>query len=84
VAAFAAEHGKPLSIPEWGLATTAVGGAGDDPAYVQGLGAFIATHEVEFNSYFYSATPENLVYLTNAPKSLAAYQDYFPGIRAVG
>jgi hypothetical protein len=80
VAAFAAEHGKPLSIPEWGLATTAVGGAGDDPTYVQGLGSFIATHDVEYNSYFYSANSEDLVYLTNAPLSLAAYQEYFPGI----
>ena len=80
VAAFAAEHNKPLSIPEWGLATTAVGGAGDDPTYVQGLGSFIASHDVEFNSYFYSTNPEDLVYLTDAPLSLAAYQEYFPGI----
>ncbi|MDA8300393.1 MAG: glycosyl hydrolase, partial [Actinomycetota bacterium] len=82
IAAFAEQHAKPLSIPEWGLATSAVGGAGDDPTYVQGLGNFIATHDVEFNSYFYSysATPDNMVYLPNAPQSLAAYQEYFPGI----
>lgn len=80
VAAFAAEHGKPLSIPEWGLATTAVGGAGDDPAYTQGLGSFIADNDVEYNSYFYSAEPDNLVYLPDAPQSLSAYQSYFPNI----
>ena len=84
VAAFAKAQGKPLSIPEWGLATTSVGGAGDDPTYVEGLGNFIATHEVEFNSYFYSysasSTSDNLVYLTDAPLSLSAYQQYFPGL----
>ena len=82
VAAFAAAHGKPLSIPEWGLASPAVGGAGDDPTYVQGLGSFIADHAVEYNSYFYSysVAPDNLVYLPNAPQSLAAYQESFPGI----
>jgi hypothetical protein len=81
VAAFAAEHGKPLSIAEWGLADSSVGGAGDDPTYVEGLGSFIATHDVEYNSYFYSTAPgNNLLYLTDAPLSLAAYQQSFPGL----
>ncbi len=82
VAAFAAAHGKPLSVPEWGLASPRVGGAGDDPTYVQGLGSFIANHDVEYNSYFYSysVAPDNLVYLPDAPQSLIAYQGSFPGI----
>jgi len=84
VAAFAAQHAKPLSIPEWGLASPSVGGAGDDPAYVEGLGNFIADNDVEYNSYFYSDAPDNLVHLPDAPESLAAYRGYFPGISGAG
>jgi hypothetical protein len=79
LAAFAAANGKPMSIPEWSLGTPAIGGANDDPTYVQGLGQFIAANDVEYNSYFYGGTGNNLVYLPNAPLSVAAYKQYFPG-----
>ena len=47
---FGAEHGKPLSLPEWGLGITArpaggnVGG-GDDSYFVNQVG-FVADHDV--------------------------------------
>ena len=48
VAAFAAQHGKPLSFPEWGT----VEGQGDDPAYVTAMANYIANNDVAYQSYF--------------------------------
>jgi hypothetical protein len=49
---FGAAHGRPLSVPEWGLGITAspagsgnVGG-GDDPVFVDQMATFIASHDV--------------------------------------
>jgi hypothetical protein len=85
VAAFALAHNKPLSIPEWSLAPVgSTGGAGDDPVYVQGLAAFIADNDVEYNSYFYGPAASNLLYLPDAPLSLAAYDDDFWGQGGAG
>jgi hypothetical protein len=49
---FGAEHGKPLSLPEWGLGITArpagrgnVGG-GDDSYFVNQVAGFVADHDV--------------------------------------
>jgi hypothetical protein len=49
---FGAEHGKPLSLPEWGPGTTTrpagsgnVGG-GDDPYFVNHIAGFIADNDV--------------------------------------
>ena len=78
VAAFAQEHGKPLSIPEWGLAPSGgEGGANDDPTYMLGLANFIDTHDVEYESYFYQPGEPGLVYLPQAPGSLKVYIDDF-------
>ena len=88
VAAFAHEHGKPLSIPEWGLVPSgSAGGANDDPTYVRGLANFIDTHEVEYESYYYHPGEQGLVYLPQARSSLKVYIDDFgPGaqLRAAG
>ncbi|GMA86776.1 hypothetical protein GCM10025868_20260 [Angustibacter aerolatus] len=35
VAAFARAHGKPVSVPEWGITNAASSGNGDDAYYVQ-------------------------------------------------
>ncbi|MBW5481097.1 hypothetical protein GPJ59_04145 [Streptomyces bambusae] len=42
---FAKEHGKPISYPEWGLFRH-----GDNPAYVQGMLAWIADHDPLYHS----------------------------------
>ncbi len=70
VDAFAAANGKPLSIPEWGVMST----QGDDPAYVTGMGSFVATHDVAYESY-YDVGDANVYQLDpgQAPLSLAAY-----------
>jgi hypothetical protein len=70
VEAFAAAHGKPLSIPEWGTIST----QGDDAAYVTGMGNFIAANDVAYNSWFNGGAGS--VYQLDpaqAPRSLAAY-----------
>ena len=50
---FAAQNGKPLVIPEWGLHDTSVGGM-DNPFFVQALAAFMAdpTNNVAWQSYY--------------------------------
>jgi O-antigen/teichoic acid export membrane protein len=70
VAAFAAAHHKPLSFPEWAT----VGSQGDDAAYVTSMGAFIAHHDVAFQSWF-DAGDNGILQLTptGAPRSLRAY-----------
>ncbi|MEW1841610.1 glycosyl hydrolase [Nonomuraea angiospora] len=42
---FAAQHGKPISFPEWGLFRN-----GDRPAYVEGMLDWISTHNVVYHS----------------------------------
>jgi hypothetical protein len=44
-AEFAAQHGKPISFPEWGLFDY-----GDDPQYVQGMHDWIASHDVVYQT----------------------------------
>ena len=82
VAEFAAAHGKPMSIPEWGLIPSgAATGGGDDPTYVAGLATFIRNHNVIYDSYFLHGP--GVILLPNAPNSLAAYrQDFVFGTTA--
>jgi hypothetical protein len=74
VAAFARAHGKPMSIPEWGLAPgqqPGKGQGGDDPAYVNGIANVVAHDNVLYQSYFDSDIYG--VQLQNSPRSLAAF-----------
>jgi hypothetical protein len=80
---FAASHGKPVSIPEWGLWTPGSGGSvggGDDPAYVNGIAGVVRSNPVAYQSYFYHLAPEAL--LASSPLSLTAYRQSFgnPGV----
>ena len=70
VYAFAAKHHKPLSFPEWGTLIK----QGDDGNYVANMGAFIASHDVAYQSWF-NAGNGNVYQLnpTEAPNSVAAY-----------
>ncbi len=77
--AFARQHHKPLSLPEWGL--TAPGapmfGAGDDPTYLDGIAMIVRTNVVRYQCYFLSATGGVGMTLESAPESLAAYRRHF-------
>lgn len=74
IAAFAAAHNKPMSIPEWGTVTT----QGDDANYVTNMGRFIAKHNVAFQSWF-NANDDDILPLSSkrAPHSLEAYVKAF-------
>lgn len=76
IAAFARAHGKPLSFPEWGLLSAASGGAGDDPAYVQGIIDAIKNNDVVYQSYFDTSTGGVLL-LEQAPQALRLWEKYF-------
>jgi hypothetical protein len=76
---FAAAHGKPVSIPEWGLSTPGASslGGGDDPAYVDGIANVVRTNRVAYQAYFYNLDSRSL--LGSSPLSLAAYRRHFGG-----
>ncbi len=68
--AFARAHGKPASLPEWGTISI----HGDDGAYVENMGRFVATHVVAYQAW-YDVGDNNILPLNakQAPRSLAAY-----------
>jgi hypothetical protein len=76
IVAFAREHGKPLSFPEWGVVNTANGGLGDDPAFVKGIATVVKDNDVLYQSYFDRATGA-VVPLAEAPQSLRTWEEYF-------
>ncbi len=74
--AFATAQGKPMSLPEWGLAPTP---AGDDPGYIDGIGSTVASGDFAFETYF-DANVIIRPYLplgSRTPLSLAAFQKWF-------
>jgi hypothetical protein len=72
--AFAAAQGKPMSFPEWGLATSP---SGDDPAYIDGIGAAVANNDFAFEAYFDAGAGSSLILGPGTPLSLAAFQKWF-------
>lgn len=54
IARFAQRHGKPLTVPEWGLQPTSVaGGGGSDPSFVRGIANLIHHQHVSLEAYFF-------------------------------
>lgn len=77
VQAFAVQHGKPMSIPEWGTLASSSGGLGDDPYYVQGIGSYVHRNNVAFQSYF-DPDHDGIIPLSSSyPKTLSAYRQSF-------
>jgi hypothetical protein len=76
---FAAAHGKPVSIPEWGLLRPgpATLGGGADPAYIDDIAGVVRNNPVAYQSYFYNHESANL--LTSSPAALTAYIQDFAG-----
>lgn len=73
---FARAHGKPLSIPEWGIGPADRNlSAGDDPAYVSGLASVVRNNRVAYQGYFYAH--EWGSQLAASPASLAIYRRHF-------
>jgi glycosyl hydrolase family 26 len=74
---FAASKGKPMSLPEWGLSTIP---AGDDPAYIDGIGAAVEKGDYAFQTYFDGGggpKSKSLPLSSRTPLSSAAYAKWF-------
>jgi hypothetical protein len=78
--AFAIAHRKPMSFPEWGLSATP---SGDDPAYINGMGAAVEDRDFAFESYFQSGPTSvgpglsALPLGPSTPLSLIAFRKWF-------
>ena len=69
--AFAAAQGKPLSLPEWGLASSP---AGDDPGFVNGIASMVNSGDFAFQEYFDTGSGGSLPIDSGSnPLSAAAY-----------
>ncbi|HTW12445.1 MAG TPA: glycosyl hydrolase [Solirubrobacteraceae bacterium] len=76
VLAFAHAHGKPISIPEWGVSPRGTSeGFGDDPVFVKGIANVVHNNDVAYQSYFYKYGWA--IQLHPGSKSLAAYRAAF-------
>ena len=78
LAGFAAQHGKRISLPEWGVQWLCNGhGGGDDPYFIQQMYHWIASHDVAYETYFnYDLDGCNNSALADGrfPQSAAMYQ----------
>ena len=82
VASFAAAHGKPITIPEWGLSIRADGhGGGDNAYFIQHMYDWITSHNVAFDMYFEFDASDGAHRLMTAqfPIGSAAYRRLFAG-----
>ncbi|GAB3683513.1 hypothetical protein GCM10028814_21700 [Angustibacter aerolatus] len=72
VAAFARAHGKPVSVPEWGITNAASSGNGDDAYYVQQMLQLFRREHVEYQGFWDKAgAPGDLAI---NPRSLTAFR----------
>lgn len=73
--AFARRHGKPISLPEWGLAKPGEmrGGLGDNPDFVRRVARLVRHTPTVYQSYFESPTGDTKQ-LRDAPRSRAVYR----------
>jgi hypothetical protein len=72
-ASFAKDHGKQLSIPEWGIETWAGhNGGGDDPYFIEQMYNWMKANRPAYESYWDSDA--SLLSASNAPKSMAEYK----------
>ena len=82
VLGFAKEHGKPISVPEWGVSGADEKGAGDDPYYMTQMAQLFAGQPVAYEAYWDKAgTADELV---KNPKSLGVYRQLIVKTSASG
>ncbi len=74
---FAAAHGKPVSIPEWGLSPADASslGGGDDPAYMNRIAGIVKSNPVAYQAYFFDH--DSAALLLGSHFSLPAYRRHF-------
>lgn len=76
---FAAQHGKPMSYPEWGTGLKPDGsGGGDDAYFIEQMAQWIAANDVAYHSYWDSPTGVNArLSDDHQPRAGAAYKRVF-------
>ena len=81
LAAFAAEHNKPIAIPEWSDEYRTDGhGLGDDPSFIDNMATWFLSNKVAFAGvwcYDSSATYRNNLLDGTFPKALAEFKTDF-------
>jgi hypothetical protein len=85
VASFSSQHGKPITIPEWGLSRRSDGhGGGDNAYFIQHMYDWINSHNVAFQMYFeYDASDgSHRLMTTQFPIGSATYRQLFAGAAA--
>jgi hypothetical protein len=73
VLSFADSHGKPMSIPEWGVDSVAKLGGGDDAYYMQQMAAVLARGNVVYDGYWEKTGADGL--LSDNLKALQVYRN---------
>ncbi|MGQ7294802.1 hypothetical protein [Quadrisphaera sp. KR29] len=79
-ATFAGEHGKPLSLPEWGLWDKTDGtGGGENPWYVEKMAEFMAdpSNGVGYHAYFEHDDQGTHRLMTGFPESAQVFRSIF-------
>jgi hypothetical protein len=79
---FSARHGKPMTYPEWGLATRSDGhGGGDNPYFISRMYEWIRTNNVAAHYYFEFDAGDGDHELANGqfPRSAARFRQLFGG-----
>lgn len=75
VAAFAAAHGKPIGIPEWGIGYwNSPNGGGDSPYFFEKMHEWISQHDVAYTNYW---EYEGARLMTENPMSAATFERLF-------
>ncbi|RCW76044.1 glycoside hydrolase family 26 protein [Pseudorhodoferax soli] len=69
---FAAEHGKPMSFPEWGTGSRPDGhGGGDDPVFMRNMIQWIQSNPVKYHIYWDYKAPDYDGQLSSGKRPLA-------------
>ena len=77
---FAAQHNKPIALPEWGTGTSPNGqGQGDDPLFIRRMAEWIEANNVVYHAYWDYAAPDFNAELSGGrqPLSAAAFGEVF-------
>jgi hypothetical protein len=72
---FAKKHGKPMTLPEWGLWQREDGhGGGDNPFFIEKMHAFITdpAHNIAYQGYFDVDTDDGQVHALKSLKTAGA------------
>jgi hypothetical protein len=79
LSSFAAQQGKPIVFPEWGVAIRGDGhGLGDDPYFVNQFAAWISSHNVAWTNIFaFDDTQQDDITDGSFPNALAAFHAAF-------